>query len=55
MPLESCVSCQREADGYCETCEAPLCYDCDSGKFYDVMECKDEPACSARIEALEAA
>lgn len=47
--MEVCVGCGNEADSLCESCEAPLCYGCDSRKYEDVLECKDEPACSKRI------
>lgn len=43
-----CVSCNKECDGFCENCEAPLCYGCDSMKYHDVLTCKDEASCNVR-------
>lgn len=49
---EQCVKCGKEADGICENCEAPLCHECDSREWDDVMACADVEGCSARCEAL---
>jgi hypothetical protein len=40
-------------DGICEACEAPLCYECDSKEFHDVLMCKSKPACVSRIAAKD--
>jgi len=48
---ELCVDCGVAADGVCESCGAPICFLCDSGKWDDVLECKSVVNCSIRIEA----
>jgi hypothetical protein len=53
MSNPRCVSCSKPADGICEACEAPLCYDCDSKEFHDVLMCKSKPACVSRIAAKD--
>lgn len=45
-----CVGCTVGTDQICENCEHPLCYDCDACKYHDVLVCKDEAACSRRID-----
>ena len=45
----TCVSCGKHCCGYCENCGAPICVDCESHEFEDVMTCKDETACETRL------
>lgn len=49
-----CVSCGEITDQICENCEAPLCYDCDSKAYHDVLTCKDEAGCEKRCAVNEA-
>ena len=51
---EPCVSCGKPTSEICENCEAPLCFDCDSKKFHDVLTCKDEVGCSERCGVNQA-
>jgi len=44
-----CGGCGDESDGYCKNCDVPLCAACDSGKFDDVMVCRDWRACERRL------
>lgn len=37
------------ATGACENCGVPLCPDCDSGQYVDVMVCRDAGACEVRL------
>jgi hypothetical protein len=46
---EKCIACEEVAAGRCESCNAPLCADHDSGEYDDVMTCSDLHACEARI------
>ena len=50
---EQCVSCPSAANGMCEACGSPLCYQCDSKEFHDVLFCKSKAACVARIAAQD--
>jgi hypothetical protein len=49
MTESFCISCSKPADGICEACEAPLCYDCDRKDFHDVLICRNISACASRI------
>lgn len=40
-----CIACGKDTVQICENCEAPLCYDCDSKSYHDVLTCKDEAGC----------
>lgn len=48
-----CVACGSGTIQICENCEAPLCYDCDSKSYHDVLTCKDEAGCEKRCAANE--
>lgn len=44
-----CVGCGSRQVSNCENCYVPLCVDCDSGQYVDVMVCRDAEACELRL------